>query len=58
MEDGGVTMKNKEDGLFPFRTKSHQRFKNYLQVLEVTDAMLFSYELEYPVGSYLQFTYP
>lgn len=58
MEEGGVTMKNKEDGLCPFRTKSHQRFKNYLHVLEVTGAMLFSYELEYLVGSYLQFTYP
>lgn len=40
MEGRGVTLKKREVGLFPFRTKSHQSIKNYLQVVEVTDTML------------------
>lgn len=40
MKVGGVTIKKKEEGLFPFRTKSHQSIKNPLQVVHVTDVVL------------------
>lgn len=40
MEGRGVTIKKREVGLCPFRTKSHQSIKNSLQVVEVTDTVL------------------
>lgn len=40
MKVGGLTIKMEEDGLFPFRTKSHRSIKNPLQVVHVTDALL------------------